>query len=238
MEKLGALTPLTTLGHAVWLSDDDIDLMAKSGASYAHNVSSNLRLKSGISPVIRARDRGVNVALGTDSMTINDDDDFVQEMRLVAKTHRPPGIYEPDLSSRDVFRMATTNGRNVTLFDDVGSLHPGGPADLVTMRMDRMLGPVQEPGFDAIDLLLYRAKREDIDDVVVAGEPLVSEGTAIHVDKQRIADELRADAQRFDRGHSAEVRRLMGELRPYVRGYYDSWFRDRGQPHYVYNSRG
>ena len=98
MHKLGALTSLTTLGHAVWLGDDDIELMAKSGASYAHNVSSNLRLKSGMSPVIRARDGGVNVALGTDSMTINDDDDFVQEMRLVAKTHRPPGIYEPDLS--------------------------------------------------------------------------------------------------------------------------------------------
>jgi cytosine/adenosine deaminase-related metal-dependent hydrolase len=191
MHELGALGPLTTLGHAVWLSDDDIDLMARVGASYAHNISSNLRLKNGISPVIRARDSGVNVALGTDSMTINDDDDFVQEMRLVAMVHRPPGIYEPDLSSRDVLRMATINGRNVTLFDDVGSLRPGSPADVVTMRLDRMLGLPQEPGFDAIDLLLYRAKREDIDTVLVAGEILVANGVATKPDKQRIADELR-----------------------------------------------
>lgn len=237
MHELGALGPLTTLGHAVWLSDDDIDLMARSGASYAHNISANLRLKSGISPVIRARDRGVNVALGTDSMTINDDDDFVQEMRLVAKIHRPPGLYEPDLSSRDVLRMATTNGRNVTLFDDVGSLRPGSPADVVTMRLDRMLGLPQEPGFDAIDLLLYRAKREDIDTVLVAGEILVAKGVATKQDKQRIVDELRSDAERFDRKQSHEVRSLMTEVRPYVRDYYDTWFRQRGQPHYIYNSR-
>lgn len=238
MHELGALNSLTTLGHAVWLTDDDIDLMAKSGASYAHNPSSNLRLKNGISPVIRALDRGVNVALGSDSMTINDDDDFVQEMRLAAKIHRPPGIYERALSSRDVLRMATTNGRKVVLFDEAGALRQGGPADIVTMRLDRLLGPAPEPGADAIDMLLYRAKREDIDHVLVAGETLVSNGAATRIDKRRIAEELCADAQRFDRAQSAEVRTLMSELRPHVRAYYDDWFRERGQPHYIYNSRG
>ena len=238
MHELGALTSLTTLGHAVWLTDDDIDLMAKCGASYAHNPSSNLRLKSGISPVIRALDRGVNVALGSDSMTINDDDDFVQEMRLAAKLHRPPGIYERDLSSRDVLRMATTNGRKVVLFEDAGALRVGGPADIVTMRLDRMVGTAPEPGADAIDMLLYRAKREDIDHVLVAGETLVSNGVATKLDKRRIAEELLADAQRFDRAQSADVRALMRELRPHVHAYYDDWFRERGQPHYIYNSRG
>jgi 5-methylthioadenosine/S-adenosylhomocysteine deaminase len=238
MHELGALTPMTTLGHAVWLSDDDIELMAKSGASYAHNPSSNLRLKSGISPVIRAMDRGVNVALGSDSMTINDDDDFVQEMRLAAKLHRPPGIYERDLSSRDVLRMATTNGRKVVLFEEAGALRVGGPADMVTMRASRMLGRVPEPGADAIDTLLYRAKRDDIDHVLVAGETLVANGVATQMDKQRISEELCIDAQRFDRAQSAEVRSFMRELRPYVHAFYDDWFRERGEPHYIYNSRG
>lgn len=238
MHELGALTPMTTLGHAVWLSDQDIDLMAKSGASYAHNPSSNLRLKSGISPVIRAMDRGVNVALGSDSMTINDDDDFVQEMRLAAKLHRPPGIDERDLSSRDVLRMATTNGRKVVLFDEAGALRRGGPADVVTMRLDRLLGPMAEPGADAIDMLLYRAKREDIDHVLVGGQTRVSHGAATQIDKRRVAEELCADAQRFDRTQSTEVRTFMRELRPHVRRYYDDWFRDRGEPHYIYNSRG
>ena len=222
----------------MWLTDDDIDLMAKCGASYAHNPSSNLRLKSGISPVIRALDRGVNVALGSDSMTINDDDDFVQEMRLAAKLHRPPGIYERDLSSRDVLRMATTNGRKVVLLEDAGALRVGGPADIVTMRLVRMVGTAPEPGADAIDMLLYRAKREDIDHVLVAGETLVSNGVATKLDKRRIAEELLADAQRFDRAQSADVRDLMRELRPHVHAYYDEWFRERGQPHYFYNSRG
>jgi cytosine/adenosine deaminase-related metal-dependent hydrolase len=187
--------------------------------------------------VIRARDRGVNAALGTDSMTINDDDDFIQEMRLVAKMHRPPGMYEPDLTSRDVLRMATTNGRKAVLFDDVGVLCAGGPADMVTMRLDRMLDPLHAPGFDPVDLLLYRGRREYIDSVLVAGETLLDGGKLTRVDKARALGELRAEAERHARVDNTETRRLMSELRPHVVQYYDSWFRDRGEPHYFFNSR-
>lgn len=237
LHALGALGPRTTLAHCVWLSDRDLDLMAESGASYAHNPSANLRLKSGISPVIRARDRGVNVALGTDSMTINDDDDFLQEMRLAAKLHRLPGIDEPDLTSRDVLRMATTNGRRVVLFDDVGELRPGGPADLVLLRLDGMLDALHEPGFDPADLLLYRGRREHVDTVLVAGEVLLENGRLTRLDKERVLSELRADAERATSLSYREVRRLMDELRPYVERYYASWFRERTEPHYYYNSR-
>lgn len=237
LHELGALTATTTLAHAVWLNDGDLDLMARTGASYAHNLSANLRLKSGISPVIRARDRGVNAALGTDSMTINDDDDFIQEMRLVAKMHRPPGFYEPDLASRDVLRMATTNGRKAVLFDDVGELTVGGPADLVTMRLDRMVDRLQEPGFDPVDLLLYRGKREYIDTVMVGGETLLESGRLTRVDKERVLEALREEAHRLAGVSRDELRHLMTELRPHVQRFYDSWFRDRGEPHYYFNSR-
>ncbi|MBI3968094.1 MAG: amidohydrolase family protein, partial [Chloroflexi bacterium] len=237
LKELGALGPLTTLAHAVWLSDADLDLMAESGASYSHNLSANLRLKSGISPVIRARDRGVNVGLGTDSMTLNDDDDFLQELRLVAKVHRPPGLYESDLSSRDVLRMATTNGRKVVLFDDVGELRAGGPADVVVLRLDGMVLPWQEPGFDPVDLLLYRGRREHVDTVLVAGEVLLEGGKLTKVDKAKVMNELRADAERAWNQPYKDTQRLMNELLPYLRTYYDTWFRDRGEPHYYYNSR-
>jgi hypothetical protein len=86
--------------------------------------------------------------------------------------------------------------------------------------------------------LLYRAKRDDIDHVLVAGETLVANGVATQMDKQRISEELCIDAQRFDRAQSAEVRSFMRELRPYVHAFYDDWFRERGEPHYIYNSRG
>jgi cytosine/adenosine deaminase-related metal-dependent hydrolase len=237
LHKLGALTSKTTLAHAVWLTDADLDLMAETGASYAHNLSANLRLKSGLSPVIQARDRGVNAALGTDSMTINDDDDFIQEMRLVAKMHRPPGMYEPDLSSRDVLRMATINGRKAVLFDDVGVLRAGGPADIVTMRLDGMLDRLHAPGFDPVDLLLYRGKREHIDSVVVAGETLLDRGKLTRVNKEQALSELRAEVERHSVSTRTETERLMAELRPHVVNYYDSWFRARGEPYYFFNSR-
>jgi len=237
LDKLGALTPKTTLAHAVWLTDNDLDLLAQRGASYAHNLSANLRLKSGISPVLRAREKGVNVAIGTDSMTINDDEDYVQEMRLVAKMHRPPGIDEPALSSRDVLRMATRNGRKAVLFDDVGVLGAGGPADVVTMRLDRMLDQLHAPGFDPVDLLLYRGKREDIDHVLVAGECLLAGGRLTKIDKARTLDALREEAARYAVAPPPDTRRLMDELRPHLVRYYATWFREHGEPHYVFNSR-
>lgn len=210
---------------------------AESPAIENSNPSSNLRLKSGISPVIRARDRGVTVALGTDSMTINDDDDVLQEMRLAAKLHRLPGMDEPELSSRDVLRMATTNGCPVVLFADVGALRPGGPADIVLLRMEGMLDRLQEPGFDPVDLLLYRGRREHVDTVLAAGQVLVANGRLTRVNKDVVLDELRADAERAATLPLRETQRLMAELRPYVKRYYDSWFRERQEPHYHYNSR-
>jgi cytosine/adenosine deaminase-related metal-dependent hydrolase len=170
-------------------------------------------------------------------MTINDDDDFIQEMRLVAKMHRPPGMYEPDLSSRDVLRMATINGRKAVLFDDVGVLRAGGPADVVTMRLHGMLDQLHAPGFDPVDLLLYRGRREYIDNVLVAGEMLLDGGKLTRVSKELALGELRAEAERHAGVTNTEIRRLMNELRPHVLNFYDSWFRDRGTPYYFFNSR-
>jgi 5-methylthioadenosine/S-adenosylhomocysteine deaminase len=196
LDRLGALGPRTTLAHCVWLSEDDLEVLARTGTSYAHNPSSNLRLKSGISPVVPARARGVTVALGTDSMTLNDDEDFVQEMRLAAKLHRLPGMDAAALSSRDVLRMATRDGRAAVLCEDVGSLQPGAAADLVLLRLGGLLDPLQEPGFDPVDLLLYRARREHVDTVLVGGEVVLEGGRPTRTDEAAVLAALRADRER------------------------------------------
>ena len=92
LQDLEFLGPEVSFAHAVWLTEGDIELLAGAGATVCHNASSNLRLKNGIAPVNPMLAAGVNVAMGTDSTAINDDDDLLQEMRLVSKLHRQPGL--------------------------------------------------------------------------------------------------------------------------------------------------
>src|SRR5262245_25237472 len=81
--NLGVAGPRLTLGHGVWLSEADVDLVASTGTMICHNASSNLRLRSGVGPLNDWSSRGVKVALGLDEAGINDDRDMLQEMRLV-----------------------------------------------------------------------------------------------------------------------------------------------------------
>src|SRR5207249_7282000 len=89
---MGFLGPHLTLGHGVWLTEDDIDLVVETGTMICHNASSNLRLRSGVAPLNHFLARGVRVALGLDEAGINDDRDMLQEMRLVLRLHREPGM--------------------------------------------------------------------------------------------------------------------------------------------------
>ncbi len=92
LAKLGLVGPQLTLGHGVWLDEADIDMAADSGTMICHNASSNLRLRSGVAPLNHWAARGVRVAIGLDEAGINDDRDMLQEMRLVLRLHRVPGM--------------------------------------------------------------------------------------------------------------------------------------------------
>src|SRR5262249_42004683 len=137
LDELGILGPDVSLGHAVWLNDRDMEICAATGTSVCHNASSNLRLRVGILPAARMLEQGVNVSIGMDGTTLNDDDDMLQELRLVAKLHRVPRGLEhtPCPTSVDVLRMATVNGaRSVTMESQIGKLEPGRKADVVLIE--------------------------------------------------------------------------------------------------------
>ena len=113
--------------HSVWLTDDDIGLLAASGTTVCHNPSSNLRLKSGIAPLNRMLAAGIPMALGIDEATINDDNDILQEMRLAAKLHREPGVAAAQPDSAQILAMATVGGaRAVCSPHRFGRLEGGG----------------------------------------------------------------------------------------------------------------
>ena len=238
LDDLGFLGPELSCAHGVWLTERDIDLLAQHDVTICHNASSNLRLKNGIAPVNAMTARGVNVAMGTDSTGINDDDDLLQEMRLVSKLHRQPGITQPAITTPAVLAMATINAARPTFFHDaIGALEKGRRADLVVMDLTSIEAPYLEPDTDPIDLLLYRGKSGHIDTVMIDGKVVLRDGRFPGLDKEAVVRELRDRFARPLEPQALEARNLVQRLMPYVEEFYQSWSPGDGPPHYMYNSR-
>ena len=238
LQDLEFLGPEVSFAHAVWLTERDIDLLADSGVTVCHNASSNLRLKNGIAPVNPMLARGVNVAMGTDSTAINDDDDMLQEMRLVNKLHRQPGLDSPAITAAQVLAMATANAAAPTGFGDaIGRLEPGRRADMILIRLDGLEDPYLDADVPPVEAIMGRAKSRDVASVIVDGEVLISEGRHQRVSKAEVAQELREQLARPLDATTLATRQMASRLSPYVERFYRSYQPRMEDPHYVYNSR-
>ena len=237
LEELGVLGPEVSCAHGVWLSETDLDILAETGTAICTNPSSNLRLKSGVAPVNRLLERGVNVALGIDEAGINDDNDILQEMRVAQKIHREPGISSPHPSSYDIFQLATTNAAKVTFFDDVGTIEAGKRADLVLIDMERIEEPYLHPDTDIIDALIYRGKGLDVDTVMVDGEILLKDRKFLKMDKSEVAARLKESLARELTDREVRAARLSEEILPYMNRWFAEWDLESGSGHYSYNLR-
>ena len=111
IDRFGLLGPRMTLGHGVWLSESDIHRLAETGTGVCHNCSSNFRLRSGVAALNVLEANGINTAIGMDEAGINDDRDMLQEMRLVLRAHRVPGMAD-DVSTPSRFNCATSAARS------------------------------------------------------------------------------------------------------------------------------
>jgi cytosine/adenosine deaminase-related metal-dependent hydrolase len=239
LHRLGVLGPDLTLGHGVWLTEDDIDLLAETGTCICHNCSSNLRLRSGIAPLNVFRERGIRVGLGIDEAGINDNRDMLQEMRLVLRLHRVPGMEEGVPTCADVFRMATEEGAWTTPFGtQIGVLEPGRAADLVMVPWKSIAYPFLDPDVSILDAIVQRATGT-VDTVVVAGEPILRGGRFTRIDKEAALEELAARMRRAPSDADAAARTLARRLMPYARAFYDTYLLNEAprDPYYRQSSR-
>lgn len=239
LHRLGFLGPDVSFGHAVWLTETDMDICADTGTSVCHNASSNLRLRVGILPAARMLEKGVNVSIGMDGSAINDDEDMLQELRLVAKLHRlPRGLeHTPCPSSHDVLRMGTVNGaRSLSLDGEIGKLEPGYRADVVLVDGDGFVKPYLDPRIHIVDAVLYRARGMDVDTVLVDGELVLQNRAFVSLDENEILGELVASAQSESSPLASRWNDVLGELRPHVGRFYERWETPAYEPCYTVNS--
>ena len=238
LRDLGFTGREVSCAHGVWITESDIRTLAETGTMVCHNASSNLRLKSGIAPLNPMLASGVGVALGIDEAGINDDNDMIQEMRLVHKIHREPGVYSPAPTSHQVLRLATENGARATFFgDDVGTLEAGKRADAVLVDMDHINEPYLDADANVVDALLYRGRSVDVDTVVVDGEVLMRGRQMTRVNKSEVWRALKDFLSRELSEAELERIEVAQELLPHVNKFYGQWHLEQGDSHYQYNQR-
>ncbi len=239
LARFGLLNEQLTIGHGVWMTQDDIRSCATHGARICHNCSSNFRLKSGIAPVNRFLAEGIPVAIGIDEAGINDDRDMLQEMRMVLRAHREPGIDAPHPSSADVFRMATEHGAGTTPFGrHIGHLAPGAHADLVIFDHKQIIAPYQDASTPLLDVIVHRARPDAVDTVMVEGDVIYHDRRFTRIDRNEVLEAIRESLSRPLTPTEVDRKALAAAVFPHVKTFYDRWLPEEpGVPHTRYNSR-
>jgi 5-methylthioadenosine/S-adenosylhomocysteine deaminase len=175
LNKLGVLSRRLSAAHCVWLDEKEMDLMASSGASAVHNPASNLKLGSGVAPVVELKKRGVNVSLGTDGGDTSDSYSIFEQMRLAAFLSRL-NTEDSDqwVTALDALRMGTINGAQAipAWRGKIGRIQKGYRADLVILRSNLRLSPLN----DVIHQLVFCEGGHSVDTVLVDGKIVVRGG--------------------------------------------------------------
>jgi 5-methylthioadenosine/S-adenosylhomocysteine deaminase len=171
--RLGLLNHRLLADHAVELSVADRMLLAASRGGVAHCPESNMKLASGVAPVVDLLQRGIPVALGTDGCASNNNLDLIQEMDTAAKLQKVHCQDPTVLPAPTALKMATVNGARVLgLESQVGALIPGLKGDLVVIDLDQ---PHLTPIYDPYSHLVYAATGADVQTVLVHGRVLVQD---------------------------------------------------------------
>ncbi|MGH9943987.1 MAG: 5'-deoxyadenosine deaminase [Pyrinomonadaceae bacterium] len=180
LDAVGLTAAHVVLAHCVHLHDSEIAILARTGAHVAHCPSSNLKLGSGIAPVMHLLERGVSVSLGADGAPCNNRLDMFTEMRLAAllqKVQHGPDV----LPAAQVLRMATIGGaRSLGLDGEIGSVEAGKRADLCIVRLDRLH---TTPAPDVISTLVYAATAADVQTVIIDGRIVLRDRELLTLDQ-------------------------------------------------------
>ena len=240
IDRFGMLGPHMTLGHGVWLNERDIDRLAETGTCVCHNCSSNFRLRSGVAALNHFETKGITTAIGLDEAGINDDRDMLQEMRMVLRAHRVPGMGDDDVPSMaQVFRMATDGGARTTGYAAmIGTLAPGKAADLVLIDWNKIAYPYLDEETPLLDAVVQRAKSHAVNLVMCDGEVIYRDGRFTRVDRDGALNALHDDLQKALSNDEVERRNLSKELLPHVRRFYSNYFDPQmHQPFYRQSSK-
>ncbi|MCM3495167.1 amidohydrolase [Paenibacillus lactis] len=194
LEKHGVFSRPTLVAHAVHLTDEEIEILAKHDVAVSHNPGSNLKLASGVARVPELLKAGVTVSLGTDGPASNNNLDMFEEMRLAALIHKGVSGDPTAIPAAEALRMGTEYGARSAFLDNVGRLAVGMKADMIALDTDQAHFL---PRTDYISHSIYSASAKDVEHVWVDGKQVVKHGSCLTLDEERIRREAQRSFERL-----------------------------------------
>jgi len=181
LEELGYLDHPSVFAHGVELNEREIERLAISQVSIAHNPISNLKLASGIAPIIQLQKAGVAVGIATDSVASNNNLDMFEEGRTAALLQKMKSGDASQFSIETALKALTIEGAKVLgMEEQIGSLEVGKQADFLVIQPR---GKIHlQPQENMLSHLVYAVKSSDVDDVYIAGEQVVRQGQVLTVE--------------------------------------------------------
>lgn len=201
LEGAGLLNDRLAVVHGVWLAEGEIARIAEAGASVVHNPVSNLKLKSGVAPILDLARAGVNVALGCDNYSCAETQNIFIAMRLMCLL---PSVTDPEpgpVTAAGALRAATLAGaKAVGLHGAVGAIRPGMLADLTLLDLSDL---AFVPFNSAARQIVFAEHGRAVDTVLVGGRPVVRGGRLVTVDEAALAAAVEEIAPAFRRDAAA-----------------------------------
>jgi 5-methylthioadenosine/S-adenosylhomocysteine deaminase len=195
LAALGVLGPRFIAVHGVHLTQADIERLAEHGGNVVHCPESNMKLSSGVAPLLKLFDAGIKVALGTDGAASNNDLDLFSEMATAARLHKVMSGDPTALPAPQALTMITLGAARVLgLADRLGSLEPGKRADLIVLDLD---APHLVPLYHPVSHLVYAAHSADVRTVVIDGRVVMRDRALLTLDEPRIFAQAREMAHKI-----------------------------------------
>ncbi len=202
VKKQGVLEAKVVAAHCVHIDEGEIRTLEHAHAGIAHNPSSNLKLASGIAPVAKMLELGINVGIGTDGTASNNDLDFFEEMRLANFIAKGSSGDPTVLPASQTLVMATRMGAEALHLGHLtGSLEPGKRADMITIDLNTIHNSPRfrhDPN-GIYSQIVYAAKASDVTDMMVNGHWIMREKIIPGLDENELIQQAQAYADKIDK---------------------------------------
>ena len=190
LRKLGLLESRTSIAHAVWVSDEDIKLLADADATVVHIPVCNLFMGSGVMPYAKMVEAEIHMALATDGVSANGSFSMFETIKMATLLHT---VSTPDYEkwpiASHVLHMATRGGaRSIGLDGQVGVVEAGQIADLILLDMqDIAFTPLN----NVVNRVVYSQDRETVDTVIINGQVVMHNRRLVNIEEEAILEEIR-----------------------------------------------
>ncbi len=183
------------LANGIYVSDTDIELLKSIKGGISHNPISNCKLSSGICDVVKLRENGINVGLGTDGIGSTTTMDMFEEMKTAAYLQKVSTMKPSSILAYDILKMATIEGAKVLgLENEIGTLEPGKKADMIFIKTDKLH---MCPPNDVCENIVYSSNGADVDSVMIDGKLIMQNRKMINLDEKHVMRQVKKIAKKL-----------------------------------------